>query len=127
VGLSFAGHDAEKTASRSAAADFCEREWKVEALEAEKHIQTMPRELGHPWREARFLPPVERMEHAIAEWGATRGALLGTEGRPPGRTPKAPSIGREKLAAYEFPPECRPPQLARPRSQGLQEKVLSFK
>src|SRR5437879_429954 len=44
---------------------------EVEALVAEKRLQEMPHEVGHPWR-AKVALARERFEHALADWGATR-------------------------------------------------------
>src|SRR5205807_6526862 len=44
---------------------------EVEALVAEKGLQEMPHEVGHPWR-AKVALARERFEHALADWGATR-------------------------------------------------------
>jgi stearoyl-CoA desaturase (delta-9 desaturase) len=72
---------------------------EVEALEAEKHIQTMPKDLGHPWRE-RVAAARESMEHALTEWGTTRARYWDLK-KAAWANSEGAKHWKEKLAAYE--------------------------
>jgi len=72
---------------------------EVEAFDAEKRLEAMSHEIGHPWR-ARVTAARERFEHALTEWGTTRARYWELK-----KTAWANSEGakhwKEKLAAYE--------------------------
>lgn len=44
---------------------------EVEALEAEKHLSTLPTEMAHPWRE-KVAAARGRLDHALSQWAITR-------------------------------------------------------
>jgi stearoyl-CoA desaturase (delta-9 desaturase) len=72
---------------------------EVEALEAEKHLQEMPHEVGHPWR-VTVAASRERLEHALAEWGATRARYWELK-KAQWANSEGAKHWKEKLAAYE--------------------------
>ncbi len=72
---------------------------EVEALEAEKHLQSMPQELGHPWR-AKVAAARVRFDHALTEWGATRARYWELK-KAQWENSEGAKHWKEKLAAYE--------------------------
>lgn len=72
---------------------------EVEALDAEKHIQMLPNDLEHSWRE-RVSAARESMEDALAEWGATRSRYWELK-KAAWKNSEGASHWKEKLAAYE--------------------------
>jgi len=72
---------------------------EVEALEAERHIQRLPVEVGHPWR-TRMAAARARFEHDLSQWAITRTRYWDLK-----KTAWANSEGakhwKEKLAIYE--------------------------
>jgi len=72
---------------------------EVEAIEAEKHIQTMPREVGHSWRENVALAK-GRFDHALTEWGTTRARYWDLK-KAAWKNSEGAKHWKEKLAAYE--------------------------
>jgi fatty-acid desaturase len=72
---------------------------EVEAQEAEKHLQNMPHEVGHPWR-ARVAVSRERLEHALTEWGTTRARYWELK-KAQWANSEGAKHWKEKLAAYE--------------------------
>jgi hypothetical protein len=71
----------------------------VEALEAEKHIQLLPNELGHTWRE-RVSSAKECFEHALSEWAITRARYWELK-KAAWENSEGAIHWKEKLAAYE--------------------------
>jgi stearoyl-CoA desaturase (delta-9 desaturase) len=72
---------------------------EVEALEAEKHLQAMPLEVGSPWR-VKVATARERFEHALGEWATTRARYWELK-KAQWENSEGAKHWKEKLAAYE--------------------------
>ena len=72
---------------------------EVEALEAEKHLQAMPRELGQTWREA-VTSARGRFEQALSEWATTRARYWELK-KTAWENSEGAKYWKEKLATYE--------------------------
>jgi len=72
---------------------------EVEALEAERHLQEMPHEVGHPWR-AKVAVARAHFEQALAEWATTRARYWELK-KAQWANSEGAKHWKEKLATYE--------------------------
>jgi stearoyl-CoA desaturase (Delta-9 desaturase) len=72
---------------------------EVEALEAEKHLQALPLEMGHPWR-TQVSAAKAHFEHALAEWAATRAKYWELK-KAAWANSEGAKHWKEKLSAYD--------------------------